>query len=115
MRWGGADIGSPVVLFDHSAPPCPRVHVAALLQVMAKMGISTLASYKGAQIYEALGIADEVGGWAQGTRHGGACWRQLCARPERSMCDCCRPRPTLPPGRVAVLQGDGVAHRRRGL
>jgi glutamate synthase domain-containing protein 2 len=27
---------------------------------MAKMGISTLASYKGAQIFEALGIADEV-------------------------------------------------------
>jgi len=27
---------------------------------MAKMGISTLASYKGAQIFEALGLADEV-------------------------------------------------------
>jgi len=31
-----------------------------MLKVMAKMGISTLASYKGAQIFEALGIADEV-------------------------------------------------------
>lgn len=31
-----------------------------ILKVMAKMGISTLASYKGAQIFEALGIADEV-------------------------------------------------------
>jgi len=30
------------------------------LKVMAKMGISTLQSYKGAQIFEALGIADEV-------------------------------------------------------
>jgi glutamate synthase domain-containing protein 2 len=29
---------------------------------MAKMGISTLASYKGAQIFEALGLDDEVGG-----------------------------------------------------
>ncbi|NOX51601.1 MAG: glutamate synthase large subunit [Gammaproteobacteria bacterium] len=31
-----------------------------LLKVMAKMGISTLQSYKGAQIFEAVGIADEV-------------------------------------------------------
>ncbi len=31
-----------------------------MLKVMAKMGISTLASYKGAQIFEALGLADEV-------------------------------------------------------
>lgn len=27
---------------------------------MAKMGISTLQSYKGAQIFEAVGLADEV-------------------------------------------------------
>ncbi|KAF8066383.1 Glutamate synthase [NADH] [Scenedesmus sp. PABB004] len=31
-----------------------------LLKVMAKMGISTLASYKGAQIFECLGLATEV-------------------------------------------------------
>lgn len=31
-----------------------------ILKTMAKMGISTLASYKGAQIYEALGIGPEV-------------------------------------------------------
>jgi glutamate synthase (NADPH/NADH) large chain len=31
-----------------------------LLKVMAKMGISTLQSYKGAQIFEAVGIRDEV-------------------------------------------------------
>lgn len=31
-----------------------------LLKVMAKMGISTLASYKGAQIFEALGLGQEV-------------------------------------------------------
>ncbi|MCF7980975.1 MAG: glutamate synthase large subunit, partial [Pseudomonadales bacterium] len=31
-----------------------------LLKVMAKMGISTLQSYKGAQIFEAVGLADEV-------------------------------------------------------
>ncbi|MFN9593512.1 MAG: glutamate synthase large subunit [Pirellulaceae bacterium] len=31
-----------------------------MLKVMAKMGISTLQSYKGAQIFEALGLASEV-------------------------------------------------------
>ncbi len=31
-----------------------------ILKVMAKMGISTLASYKGAKIFEAVGISDEV-------------------------------------------------------
>ncbi|MCA9164297.1 MAG: glutamate synthase subunit alpha, partial [Planctomycetales bacterium] len=31
-----------------------------MLKVMAKMGISTLQSYKGAQIFEALGLMDEV-------------------------------------------------------
>jgi glutamate synthase (NADPH/NADH) large chain len=31
-----------------------------MLKVMGKMGISTLASYKGAQIFEAVGISDEV-------------------------------------------------------
>ena len=31
-----------------------------MLKVMAKMGISTLHSYKGAQIFEAIGLKDEV-------------------------------------------------------
>jgi glutamate synthase domain-containing protein 2/glutamate synthase domain-containing protein 1/glutamate synthase domain-containing protein 3 len=31
-----------------------------ILKVMAKMGISTLQSYKGAQIFEALGLAEDV-------------------------------------------------------
>ncbi|GBG74300.1 hypothetical protein CBR_g18711 [Chara braunii] len=33
---------------------------AGILKVLAKMGISTLASYKGAQIFEALGLSSEV-------------------------------------------------------
>lgn len=33
---------------------------AGILKVMSKMGISTLQSYKGAQIFEALGIAEDV-------------------------------------------------------
>lgn len=31
-----------------------------IAKVMAKMGISTLQSYKGAQIFEAVGLCDEV-------------------------------------------------------
>jgi glutamate synthase domain-containing protein 2 len=31
-----------------------------ILKVMSKMGISTLQSYKGAQVFEALGLADEI-------------------------------------------------------
>ena len=31
-----------------------------MLKVMGKMGISTLQSYKGAQIFEAVGLADDI-------------------------------------------------------
>ena len=51
-------------------------------QVMAKMGISTLASYKGAQIFEALGIAEEVVSLCfKGTasRIGGVGFEQIAA------------------------------------
>lgn len=40
-----------------------------ILKVMSKMGISTIASYKGSQIFEALGLGADVvracftGGW----------------------------------------------------
>jgi glutamate synthase (NADPH/NADH) large chain len=46
---------------DQSLVDAYRKAVAkGMLKVMAKMGISTLQSYKGAQIFEALGLADEV-------------------------------------------------------
>ena len=51
-------------------------------QTMAKMGISTLASYKGAQIFEALGLGDEViAACFRGTpsRIGGVSFEQLGA------------------------------------
>ena len=37
-----------------------RASAKGMLKVMAKMGISTLQSYKGAQIFEAVGLADDV-------------------------------------------------------
>lgn len=46
---------------DHKIVLGYRKAVAkGMMKVMAKMGISTLASYKGAQIFEALGLQDEV-------------------------------------------------------
>lgn len=51
-------------LLDMSDKQIYENYVAAMergiAKVMAKMGISTLQSYKGAQIFEALGIAEEV-------------------------------------------------------
>ncbi|MBI1902978.1 MAG: glutamate synthase large subunit [Planctomycetia bacterium] len=48
---------------DHKVVSAYRKGVAkGILKVMAKMGISTLQSYKGAQIFEAVGIGDEVVG-----------------------------------------------------
>jgi glutamate synthase domain-containing protein 2/glutamate synthase domain-containing protein 1/glutamate synthase domain-containing protein 3 len=40
-----------------------------LLKIFAKMGISTLQSYRGAQIFEAVGLADEVVGLAFAGTH----------------------------------------------
>ena len=51
----------PAVLDDDQVVAAYRKGVAkGMLKVMAKMGISTLQSYKGAQIFEALGLKDEV-------------------------------------------------------
>ena len=51
----------PSTLDDDSVVAAYRKGVAkGMLKVMAKMGISTLQSYKGAQIFEALGLRDEV-------------------------------------------------------
>jgi glutamate synthase (NADPH/NADH) large chain len=50
-----------VTLDDDKIVAAYRKAVAkGMLKVMAKMGISTLQSYKGAQIFEALGLKDEV-------------------------------------------------------
>ena len=47
-----------------------------MLKVMAKMGISTLHSYKGAQIFEAIGLQDEVviSFWGRRQKHD-YCWQ----------------------------------------
>ncbi len=51
----------PVTAEDHALVQKYRTGVAkGMLKVMAKIGISTLHSYKGAQIFEAVGLRDEV-------------------------------------------------------
>ena len=46
---------------DESIVAAYRKGVAkGMLKVMAKMGISTLHSYRGAQIFEAIGLRDDV-------------------------------------------------------
>ena len=56
-----AKMYDPVTKEDHDLVDAYRKGVAkGMLKVMAKMGISTLQSYKGAQIFEAVGLRDEV-------------------------------------------------------
>jgi len=59
----GADgeVINPVTFEDHALVARYRKGVAkGMLKVMAKMGISTLHSYKGAQIFEAVGLGDDI-------------------------------------------------------
>ncbi len=56
-----AKIDNLISIDDNDIVPCYRKGIAkGMLKVMAKMGISTLQSYKGAQIFEAVGLSQEV-------------------------------------------------------
>jgi glutamate synthase (NADPH/NADH) large chain len=60
-RGADGELIDPVTKEDHDLVYAYRKGVAkGMLKVMAKMGISTLQSYKGAQIFEAVGLRDEV-------------------------------------------------------
>jgi glutamate synthase (NADPH) large chain len=74
-----------------------------LLKIMSKMGVSTVASYTGAQIFEAIGIGGEViGACFAGTpsRLGGVGFDQLAAEVAARH------------GRAFPARGAGPAHRR---
>ena len=45
---------------DHAAYNFIKANEKGVLKVMSKMGISTVQSYRGAQIFEAIGLNDEV-------------------------------------------------------
>ena len=48
------------VTFDHALSNFKKAVDQGVLKIMSKMGISTVGSYRGAQIFEALGLADEL-------------------------------------------------------
>ena len=110
---GGALADAPHINSDADLVAAYRKGVAkGMLKVMAKMGISTLQSYKGAQIFEAVGLADEVVERAfRGTasRVQGVGFKVLAQEMER------RHRLGYPDrgGKVAVLPNPGDFHWRR--
>ena len=53
--WAGREIG-----YDEAVANYIKAIGKGLMKVMSKMGISTLQSYRGAQIYEAVGVATSV-------------------------------------------------------
>uniref|UniRef100_A0A0E0A2K2 glutamate synthase (NADH) n=1 Tax=Oryza glumipatula TaxID=40148 RepID=A0A0E0A2K2_9ORYZ len=88
-----------------------------MMKVLAKMGISTLASYKGAQIFEALGLALEVVSKCfEGTpsRVEGATFEML-AQDALRLHEIAFPSRTLPPGSADAnaLPNPGDYHWRK--
>ena len=89
-----------------------------MMKVLAKMGISTLASYKGAQIFEALGLSSEViGKCFNGTpsRVEGATF-EILARDSLRRHELAFPSFALPPGsaEAVALPNPGDYHWRKG-
>ncbi|KAL2540246.1 Glutamate synthase 1 [NADH] [Abeliophyllum distichum] len=89
-----------------------------MMKVLAKMGISTLASYKGAQIFEAVGLSSEVMERCfNGTpsRVEGATFQAL-AHDALQLHDLAFPTRILPPGsaEAVALPNPGDYHWRKG-
>ncbi|KAJ3670906.1 hypothetical protein LUZ60_008332 [Juncus effusus] len=92
--------------------------IYGMMKVLAKMGISTLASYKGAQIFEALGLSTEViRKCFMGTpsRVEGATF-EILARDSLHLHDLGFPSRSLPKGsaEAVALPNPGDYHWRKG-
>src|SRR5215472_15727539 len=58
MRWGRGKLDFPPRLVaDHRYRAALR---KGLFKIMSKMGISTISSYRSSQLFEIVGLADEV-------------------------------------------------------
>ena len=55
-----ADAGELAVAREKATQNLVKAYEKGLYKVLSKMGISTLASYQGAQIFEAIGVSNEV-------------------------------------------------------
>ncbi|KAL5568342.1 hypothetical protein UlMin_024917 [Ulmus minor] len=89
-----------------------------MMKVLAKMGISTLASYKGAQIFEALGLSSEVVERCfarTSSRVEGATFEML-ARDSLHLHELAFPSRAFPPGsaEAVALPNPGDYHWRKG-
>ncbi|MFO0678310.1 MAG: glutamate synthase large subunit [Polyangiaceae bacterium] len=92
-----------------------KAHKKGLLKILSKMGISTIASYHGAQIFEAVGIAnDVVEPYFRGTasRIGGIGLREIAleARARHDEGFGTNPRSDLDVGGVYAWRRDGEVH-----
>jgi len=95
-----------------------KASVKGVVKTMAKMGISTVQSYRGAQIFEALGlhqsVVDRYFTWTP-TRIGGTdidgIARELMERHARAYPERVAPEVTLPTGGVYQWRKDGEEHQ----
>ena len=107
--------GSPHIANDADVVTAYRKGVAkGMMKVMAKMGISTLHSYKGAQIFEAVGLNEDVvercfAGTASRVR--GVGFEVLAQEMQRRHAVGFPPRDTVA---LPVLPNPGDFHWRRG-
>ncbi len=92
-----------------------RVGVAkGILKVMARMGISTLQSYKGAQIFEAVGLNDHVIERCFAGTPSRLQGVDLETLAREALCRHARGYPDGPQDRVPVLPNPGEFHWRAG-
>ncbi|MGH7904974.1 MAG: glutamate synthase central domain-containing protein, partial [Candidatus Dormibacteraceae bacterium] len=98
---GRRELGEPGITADKAEKNLIKALGKGLLKIMSKMGVSTVASYTGAQIFEAMGLGDEVVGTCftgTASRLGGVGFSVLAHEAAR---------------RAAVAAGGaGLSHRR---
>jgi glutamate synthase (NADPH/NADH) large chain len=95
-----------------------KASIKGVVKTMAKMGISTVQSYRGAQIFEAIGlhqsVIDRYFTWTP-SRIGGTdidgIARELMERHARAYPVRIAPEVTLPPGGVYQWRKDGEEHQ----
>ncbi|MBM4143440.1 MAG: glutamate synthase large subunit [Lentisphaerae bacterium] len=107
-----APVGVTAALENYIAALC-----AGLRKIMSKMGISTLRSYRGAQVFEAVGLhRDVVDRFFRGTasRIGGMDLGQICAEAQSRHASALAPPPEqgrlLPGGGHYRFRTDGERH-----